>query len=95
MGKSGIISTAAAGLDLPPDVVGGAVRLTMLGQQLVQVINHRGIVVYEPERIILRISDGRLQVKGDSLTLSELNDEQLTIEGHIVSLLFVEEDNEN
>lgn len=95
MSKGGIIGIAAAGLELPPDLVGGAVRLTLLGQELLQAINHQGIIVYEPIQIILRISGGRLQVEGNNLTLAELNNEQLTIEGNIKSLHFLEDDNED
>lgn len=93
MSKSGIIGMAVAGLELPADLV-GAVRLTLIGQELLRVINHRGIIVYEPQRVILAISRGRLEICGVNLSLAELNNEQLTVEGQIQSILFKENDNE-
>lgn len=95
MGKGGLINMAASGLELPPDVVGGAVRLTLLGQERVSIINHRGIVAYAPERIVLQLSKGRLEISGSGLNLSVLNDEQLTIEGLISGLIFRESEDEN
>lgn len=92
MGKSRIIDIASAGLSLPPDLVSGAVRITLLGQELLKVVNHRGIVVYQPQQIILRVSGGRLIICGRDLTMAELDDEQLVAEGHIATLSFEEAD---
>ena len=92
MGKSRIIDIASAGLSLPPDRVSGAVRITLLGQELLKVVNHRGIVVYQPQQIILRVSGGRLIICGRDLTMAELDDEQLVAEGHIAALSFEEAD---
>ncbi|NLF80771.1 MAG: sporulation protein YqfC [Clostridia bacterium] len=94
MARGGIINMAASGLELPPDLIGGAARLTLLGREQVSIINHRGIVAYAPERILLQLSDGRLEINGSGLNLSELNEEQLTIGGLIASLVFREEADE-
>lgn len=94
MARGGIINMAASGLELPPDLIGGAVRLTLLGREQVSVINHRGIVAYAPERIMLQLSEGRLEINGSDLSLTELNEEQLTIGGLINSLLFREDADE-
>ena len=96
MVKSRIVDIATSGLELPPDLLSGAVRITLLGRELLKVVNHRGIVIYEPERIILRISDGRLLIRGTKLSMAELNDEQMIVEGCVDSIAFEEErDEEN
>ena len=95
MGKSRIVDIATAGLELPPDLLSGAARITLLGRELLKVVNHRCIVIYEPEQIILRISEGRLLIYGKKLAMSELNDEQMIVEGYVDSIAFEEENDED
>ena len=95
MGKNAIITTAAAGLELPPDLINGGVRLTLLGQEWLEIINHRGIIIYQSETITISLKHGRLILSGSNLSLAQLNEEQITIEGHIDSLSFQEDEDES
>ena len=83
MGKSRIVDIATAGLELPPDLLSGAARITLLGRELLKVINHRGIVIYEPEQIILRISEGRLLIYGKTflIRLGLKNEKIISVRG--------------
>lgn len=88
---SKILHKAAASLELPADIIGGAARISLLGQDKVKIGNHRGIIHYGKDQIVLRLAHCRLKICGAGLNLSELNDEQVKIEGHITKLLFEEE----
>ena len=43
----------------------------------------------------MRISDGRLLIKGTKLSMAELNDEQMIVEGCVDSIAFEEEKDED
>ena len=95
MSKNKLATIATTGLELPPDLVCGAARITLLGREMLKVVNHRGIIIYEPQKIILRICDGRLLAFGHDLVMVELDDEQMVVEGHIDSIAFEEDADEN
>ncbi len=92
---SKILDMAAAGLELPPDIISGGARISLLGQEKIQVVNHRGIINYGQEQIILRLHNCRLKLIGSNFNLSELNDEQISIDGRIKQLIFEEESDED
>ena len=80
------VRAVSAALDIPPEVALGTLRLCLEGRERVTALNHRGILLYQPERIVFRCLDGAVAVSGRDLTLAELTEEELTIQGHISGL---------
>lgn len=78
-----LLEKTAAVLELPPEVALDTVKLSLTGHGELRAVNHRGILIYERERIVFRCSQGLLTVQGRELNLAELNDERLRILGRI------------
>jgi len=81
----------SAGLEIPADILQGASHLELIGREQLRVINHQGIAVYEPDRIMLRLTDGMLAVHGQGLVMTSLDDEQLVVEGKVDHINFAED----
>lgn len=86
MSGENILEKAARSLELPPEVALGAVKLIISGREAVRAINHHGILVYEPQRVVFRTDKGAVEILGDQLSLAELNVEYLRIVGRIDSV---------
>ena len=75
-------SRMAERLDLPPQAAGGA-QILVSGGRLVTVEGHRGIRLYGPERIEVRIPGGCAAVLGRALQVCFMSPERLLIRGKI------------
>ena len=53
-----LLEKTAAALDLPPEVALDAVKLSVVGGNELRAANHRGILIYESERIVFRCRGG-------------------------------------
>lgn len=62
---------AADALEIPPEVALEVMKLSLTGNQALQAINHRGILVYETSRILFQTLDGPVEVCGSNLVLAE------------------------
>lgn len=80
-----IIST----LDLPKDLFLGMCNLAFSGNREVYISNHRGILSYGQEEIIILAKEQQIQIKGKALYISSYTKEELTIQGYIRSMEFV------
>lgn len=76
----------AAGLPMETD--GATVKVTMLGQGLVLVENHRGVYSCAEDGITLTGSDGMIGICGRGLVIRELNREQMLIVGCITGVSY-------
>ncbi len=60
--------------------------VTVVGFKEVKVEGHRGISSYSNSEIVLRINGGKISIKGENLTLTEVNGEEVFIKGDIVAV---------
>ena len=83
--KEGLLEKTAQALDLPGEV-GGLPRVEIVGRQELRMENHRGILAYGPEEIL--ISGGKLiiKVRGTNLELKAMNAGELLITGTLLSV---------
>lgn len=80
-----IIETALERFGLPADAVGaGRVLLTGTGHLVIE--NHRGLLEYSDDSISVALKKGKVQVRGQSLSLSAMERGSLIIVGKIMSL---------
>ena len=80
-----IIST----LDLPEDLFLGLPNISLLGNHEVYISNHRGILSYGEKEMIIFIKDYQIQIKGQGLNITFYSKDELSIQGHILSLEFI------
>lgn len=76
-------------LDLPPDLFLGLSNISLSGNREVYISNHRGILSYGQEEMIILIEDYQIQIKGKSLIIVSYTKEELTIQGYIRSMEFL------
>ncbi len=83
--KEGLLARTAQMFDVPGEAV-GLPRVEITGRRELRMENHKGILAYGTEEIL--ISGGRLvvRVRGDGLELGAMNADELLITGTISSV---------
>jgi len=82
--KDDIVET----LELPKDLVYGAVLVTITGRQEVLVENYRGILEYNQTQIRLQTKTCRLLIQGKNLYILYYTNEEMKITGIIDSVTY-------
>ena len=80
-----IVST----LDLPKDLFLGMCNISFMGNREIYISNHKGILLYKQEEIVILSKEHQIQIRGKSLYINSYTKEELTIQGYIQSLEFV------
>lgn len=83
-----ILQKAAQRLSLPTDVAAGVPHIQINGFCECSLDRHRGIVEYEPNRIVISVNTGVVTVNGESLQLRQMHRDGLCVCGQICSLEF-------
>lgn len=78
----------AATLELPQDVILDLPRVTILGGLQVTVENHRGVIHYSPERVVVGMTSGRVHISGQDLVIGVIHDQEITVAGVVESVTF-------
>lgn len=76
-------------LDLPQDLFLGLPNISLCGNREIYISNHRGILSYGQEEMVILVKDYQIQIKGKSLCIISYTKEELTIQGYIRTLEFV------
>lgn len=73
-------------LELPKDLMLGAVILTATGRKEVLIENYKGILVYENSFISIQAKNCRIKISGSNLSISYYTNEEMKIMGLIDSI---------
>lgn len=76
-------------LDLPQDLFLGLPNISLSGNREVYLSNHRGILSYGQEEMVILIKEYQLVIKGKSLSIVSYTKDDLTIQGYIRSMEFI------
>lgn len=76
-------------LDLPKDIFPGMPLLSMEGNQALCIMNHRGIVQYCPENIVIAAKSYHIRIIGRNLAISRFSSDLVEITGYMESLVFL------
>lgn len=76
--------------DLPADVAQELPRVEMLGSSQCLVENYRDVEHFDPQRLTLKLKQGRLSIQGEKLKIKAIEPEMIWIEGQIDSLSYKE-----
>jgi len=68
-------------LELPEEALLGSAKLT--GGRRAVVENHRGVLEYGEERIVVSVGRGRLSISGAGLSIEAMNRRELLVKGRI------------
>ncbi|MGI6092539.1 MAG: sporulation protein YqfC [Veillonellaceae bacterium] len=75
-------------LEIPQDIVLDLPRITMLGNKQILIENHKGIIEYTPSLVRIKVSQGELIINGNNLSLSNLQIEQILVEGTVRDVVY-------
>ncbi|MBR4027396.1 MAG: sporulation protein YqfC [Lachnospiraceae bacterium] len=81
-------TTIIESLELPKDLFLGMPNIHMIGNRELYISNHRGILAYSQEEIVILAKEFRIEITGKSLFINSFCKEELTISGYIHSLHF-------
>ena len=76
-------------LDLPQDLFLGLPNISLLGNKEIYISNHRGILSYGQEEMIILAKDYQILIRGKSLCIISYTKEDLTIQGYIRGMEFI------
>lgn len=76
-------------LDLPQDIFLGLPNLSLNGNRELYISNHKGIMYYGQEKMVILAMEYQIQVLGKELNIVSYTREDLTIQGYILSVEFL------
>lgn len=75
-------------LELPKDLMYGAVLVSVTGRQEILIENYRGILEYTENHISLQTKTCRLVICGKNLQISYYTNEEMKITGQIDQIIY-------
>ena len=75
-------------LEIPQDIILDLPRITMLGNKQLLIENHKGIIEYTPSLVRIKLNQGELVISGKHLMLSNLQIEQILVEGTVEDIKY-------
>lgn len=75
-------------LELPQDLFLGSPILTMNGEGELLIENHKGIISYDPQMIVVRSKKGTIRILGRGMIIEYFSAEDLKISGCITQIGF-------
>lgn len=75
--------TIIESLDLPQDLFQGMPILSLTGNRKLYISNHRGIMLYEKETIVILAKHMQIRIEGKELVIESYSQDELVIRGYI------------
>ena len=75
-------------LDLPQDLFLGFPCISLTGNREVYISNHRGLLVYETDIIVVLAKPFQIRICGRNLIIEAYSKEEILIKGYIHSMEF-------
>ena len=75
--------TLAEKLGISPEVLLGEPKITVTGDYLVEIVNHKGIISFSDEQIEVNTRKYVYKILGNSLVITALTDEEISISGNV------------
>lgn len=89
MGKRDWRERLTSLLDLPGDLLRDLARVTLVGDRHLAVENHRGLVEYAGDRVVLRTPQGMLAVTGTDMVIRQITADTVVLAGQVTGLQFL------
>ena len=86
--KENVKSNIVESLELPIDIMYGAVIITAMGSNQVLVENYKGIIEYTQEKIRLQTKTCQVTIQGKRLIVEYYTNEEMKITGYIQGILY-------
>jgi sporulation protein YqfC len=77
------IETIIESLELPQDLFEGMPNIFLTGNRKLYISNHRGILTYDSDEIIILTKTVQVKVQGEELIIESYSKDELVIRGYI------------
>ncbi|NMO94830.1 sporulation protein YqfC [Paenibacillus lemnae] len=77
-------------LDLPQDLLFDLPRLTLIGNHELHIENHRGVIQFTSEKLVLSLNDGALEISGSGLSIRAIQSTEVTVAGKVQHIQYIE-----
>ncbi len=84
------LEKTAAVFDLPGEALAGEPRVTVSGVNSLHIENHRGLLEYSENQLVVNARGLVIKVTGRDLTVAAMSDLELVVKGKVQSVEFVE-----
>ncbi len=78
-----VTQTIIESLELPQDLFEGMPNIFLTGNRKLYISNHRGILAYEKDEIIILAKAVQVKVQGEELVIESFSKDELVIRGYI------------
>lgn len=76
-------------LELPKDLLMGLPIISMEGNRSMCIMNHRGLVCYKNDKIIVATRSGSIQITGRELNIPKFTGDVVEIRGYLEGIVFL------
>ena len=83
------MNTVIDTLELPKDIFCGLPLLSMEGNRSLCITNHRGIVRYSREKIVIATRNGSIEIAGRELLIPKFKKDIIEIRGYLEGVTFL------
>ena len=83
------MNTVIDTLELPKDIFWGLPLLSMEGNRPLCITNHRGIVRYSREKIVIATRNGSIEIAGRELLIPKFTKDIIEIRGYLEGVTFL------
>lgn len=83
------MNTVIDTLELPKDIFWGLPLLSMEGNRSLCITNHRGIVRYRREKIVIATRNGNIEIAGRELLIPKFTKDIIEIRGYLEGVTFL------
>ncbi|MCX7694554.1 MAG: sporulation protein YqfC [Caloramator sp.] len=87
--KNKVKNKISESLELPKEIILNIPSIKILGNDELQIENHKGIVEYSTDVVRLRSSIGIIKIEGENFIIKEINPELVVLTGKIKNLEFI------
>ena len=83
------MNTVIDTLELPKDIFCGLPLLSMEGNRSLWITNHRGIMRYSREKIVIATRNGSIEIAGRELLIPKFTKDIIEIRGYLEGVTFL------
>lgn len=73
-------------LGISPEILLGEPKITVTGDFMVEIVNHKGIISLSDDQIEVNTRKYIYKIRGSSLVITALTDEELSISGNVKAI---------
>ena len=84
--KRSVLPSLADRLELPEEALSGAAKLTVTADRRALIENHRGILAYSSDCVVVSLGDRQLSLCGRELRIRAMNRREVLVSGELLDI---------